>query len=82
MKTMKVRIAVAINDKGEWSSFGYHLNGREESDTDICLQGMALEGLESGMGFCEMVHFIEAEIPIPESQTIQGEVVRSEKVTE
>ena len=74
MKTQKVRIAIAINDKGEWNAFGYHLESRTESDSDTYFKGLALEGLDAAC-FCEMVHFIEAEIPIPEPSTVQGKVV-------
>jgi hypothetical protein len=66
MRTVKVRIAVAVNKAGEWCANGW-FNWKDES-----AQSAAVEGLDSALP--EVVHFVEAEIPLPESETINGEV--------
>jgi hypothetical protein len=73
MQTIKVRIAVAVNEKGEWNSAGWN-HHKDDSKADNNKRSSALEGLEPGRQ--EVVYFIEAEVPIPESiqGTIQGEV--------
>lgn len=63
MKTIKVKILIATDDEGKWSSAGYcdDMNPREW----ICL-----DNLSESVTF----HWVEAEVPAPEPQTIQGNV--------
>jgi len=73
-KTKKVRIAVAINSRGEWNCGGYcWLKTGEQLETlpDDEAAGNAIEGLESDE---YVIHFVEAEIPLPVSTTVQGKV--------
>ncbi len=70
-KTKRVRIAVAIDADGNWNSFGY--GGKTAKQSDTYLVRMALECLESAGP--KAVHFIEADLPLPASVTVEGKVV-------
>lgn len=65
-KTVRVRIAVAVCPNGEWQARGDSTHTDEESKDIIYMCD-----LPTG----ETWHFIEADIPLPEPQTIEGEVV-------
>ncbi len=65
-KTVRVRIAVAVDGYGCWEASKWE-------DNDRCNTHEVLEA----MGFTRgqrVVHFIEADVPLPEPQTIEGEV--------
>lgn len=66
--TVRVRIAVAVNEKGEWNAAGSNVYGDKDA------RAYALEGLWESAG--EAVHFIEATLPLPlpQSVTVQGVV--------
>lgn len=71
MKTKRVRIAVAMRENGAWSAYGWETwDGVKPSDTEAA--GWAQEGVDAE---CP-VHFIEADVPVPEAKTIEGEVVK------
>lgn len=61
--TVRVRIAVAFDDKGKWSSWGEERFGDSLSLVEL-----------GGDGFNRNIHYVEADIPLPESKTIEGEV--------
>lgn len=63
---VRVRIAVAIDAEGRWSATGYAGWKDEEA------AGESLESLDSP---CAVVHFVEAEIPLPSSLTLKGQIV-------
>lgn len=65
MKTVRVRIAVRINKEGQWRA-------NSSSETYNTFSGIvAAQGLEIG----EVLHWIEADVPIPEEpKLIVGEV--------
>lgn len=71
MKTVKVRIALEINQDGEWQASGW---------TD-------LETWESTMGCFDSLegdvvrHWIEAEVPVPDAEpaAIAGKAVKLEE---
>lgn len=66
---MKIRIAVAVAEDGEWHSFGW---GRpEEKVTDEDIMRWAVESIRSAPS---ANYFIEADIPIPKPKTIKGVV--------
>lgn len=65
MKTVKVRIAVAVDDTGRWQASGW----RNQKDSDA--MATAIEFLDSTP---EARYFIEAELLVPEVQTIQGTI--------
>ena len=58
MKTIKVRIAVAINHEGQWNAYGYSAAG-DESWSDLMDAFETLEGETRG-------YFVTAEIPVPD----------------
>lgn len=65
-ETVRVRIAVAVSDEGDWCARG--LSGSQDSDA-VDSAFMHLSPARSH----EAVHWIEADVPIPTPQTIQGE---------
>jgi len=60
-KTVKVRIAVGIDKDGDWEACGNSVLQDQEKE-NRCSWSRSV------------THWIEAEIPIPESQTIDGRV--------
>ena len=64
--TVRVRIAVAVNSKGRWHSMG----DSDRASTDEF--NMEHARLHLGDGINTMVHFIEADVPIPQSRTINA----------
>ena len=67
MKTVKIRIAVCVDEKGEWNSSGWK-GGRDNDKMEL-----ASEGIGDG----EARYWIEAELEIPEPKIIQGEVTNA-----
>lgn len=66
-KTVRVRIAVAVDETGDWSASGWRLTpGRSPAGHYDEMQGIALDGV---MGKHVVYHWIEADIPIPEETT-------------
>lgn len=65
MKTVKVKIAVAVDETGGWCAFGRGGWTEDETKSD------AVEFLRS-RGWSCVLHWIEADVPIPEPETIQG----------
>jgi hypothetical protein len=65
-KTVRVRFPVAINSKGEWAAFGlWHYN-------DAQMKGSVfVDDMSEG----EIFHYIEADVPLPVAETIEGKVV-------
>lgn len=65
----KIRIAVAIDTFGEWNSCGFgNVNNPTRDDE---LMSLALEPVGEG----ENSYFVECEIEVPETKTIQASVV-------
>ena len=64
MKTVKVRIAVAVGSDGDWSACGW------KGDRD----GDAMDTVIDAVGDNASPYWITAELPIPEAQTIAGSV--------
>lgn len=68
-RTVRVRILVAVDDKGQWVSAGYY-SGAEAANNNP-KEWIALDDLTEVMRY----HWIEADIPLPEAETtIAGEV--------
>ena len=65
-KIVRVRIAVAVSPNGEWAAAGYSGN---KSDNDV-KEMVFIDGLPDG----EQFHWIEADVPIPQVETIEGKV--------
>lgn len=71
MKTVRVRMAVAVGSDGKWTAVGNgHGPKRQASDEDM--SEWALSDFPDG-GDVRVV-FVEAKVPLPVSETIQGEV--------
>ena len=70
MKTVRVRIAVAVDPNGEWNASGW--NSLTDKYDDVAM-GIALEGVGEG----EARYWIEAELPLPTgAATVQADIVR------
>ena len=59
-KTVKVRIAVAVDPKGGWNSSGW-AGGSDTDKMQICV-----ETLDEG----EARYWLEVELPVPEAPTV------------
>jgi len=70
MNTKRVRIAVVMNEHGVWSSMGF--SGKEGPRSDEDLSNMAFDCHDEGGTM--VLHFVEADIPVPLPTTIQGEI--------
>lgn len=67
MKTVKVRIAVSVDPKGNWGSSGS--SGQDEAEA----HSWTVDLLQDG----EARYWIEAELPVPEIATVQATVIES-----
>lgn len=65
MKTVEVRIAVAVCSQGHWNAASWN-DGRGVEGEDV-----AVEGLECGCPTQSMV-FVKAKVPLPSDIEIQG----------
>jgi hypothetical protein len=76
MTTAKVRIAVALDAKGEWSASGW---GGRKAPNYQDMKNIALEGTEADP---VKVYWLEAELPIPtdEENTVIATVADVEDV--
>jgi len=66
-KTVKVRIAVAVDPSGEWSATGWH----EASDE------LMMECARDSVADGEALYWLEAELAIPEPETVQASVTEA-----
>ena len=67
MRTVKVRIAVAVDPDGRWSAFAY-------SDKDGIVKTTHDDLFVDDMKDGEARYFVTADLPIPETVEIQGTV--------
>lgn len=65
VKTVRVRILVAVDRNGEWSCYG-----SSNHDDNRARDYIFLDTLEKG----ERYSWIEANVPLPDSDAIEGEV--------
>lgn len=65
MATVKVRIAVAVDAKGNWNACGFSGARSDAEKMDLCI-----ETLDNG----EARYWLEAELVIPEIPTVQADV--------
>ncbi len=63
-KTVRVRIAVVVRPDGLWDASGRSGQSDADNVTDV------------GIDDNEVAHFIEANVPLPTSVTVEGEVVK------
>ena len=64
MKTIKVRVAVAVDPSGTWNALGW------SGGSDGVVMTACVEHLAEG----EARYWLEAELPIPEVPVIKAEV--------
>jgi hypothetical protein len=68
-KTVRVRIAVCVDDKGAWSAFG--CNDRDDKyRSEVARDNHCPDHHITS----EQLHFVEADIPLPEPATVEGSV--------
>ena len=71
---MKIRIAVAVNDRGSWNAIGWNSN---KEGHESMLRSLALDGLDGDETTNEVVHFVEADVPIPSPLDVKGKICDS-----
>lgn len=79
MKTIKVRIAVAVSSDGAWAAHGWGTNSGPGSGGED-MKGIAAEMLDEHIS--DAFYWVEAEVPLPEpprEQEILGRVVEDGK---
>jgi hypothetical protein len=71
-KTVRVRIAVVVDNNGDYGAFG----ASRQTDNDLLsFANEIIFGEQTGLWDAQVQHWCEVDIPIPEPQTIEGEVV-------
>ena len=75
MTTKRVRIAVAIDRNGYWFAAGWDRSDDGDS-REFSLETLYMnhDTDAEGMASEPVVHYIEADVPIPEGDTVEGEV--------
>ena len=63
-KTVRVRIAVAVDPSGRWNASGW----------STAPTGMEAELAIDGVGEGERLFWVEADLPIPVEQVVEGQV--------
>lgn len=84
-RTIKVRIAVAVDSSGRYAAEGHHRyedhDSRRSDLDDLTADEQRAEDAEHSLkyfgqrGASRHVVFVEAEIPVPEPATVAGQVV-------
>lgn len=69
-RTVRVRILVAVDDKGDWGALGHHGQSDEETRTRITFTDKS-----RGIRY----HWIEADVPLPEAETTIAGTVSEDK---
>ena len=69
MKTVKVKIAVAVDPTGKWSASGWSMQNGEPAEREA--MDIAIDGVDEG----EVGYWLEAEVPIPETEIISAKVL-------
>jgi hypothetical protein len=70
-KTVRVRICVVVDDEGRWCSAGWTTDQEPPCD-DKDLIAYAMESDITGAN--DRIYFLEADLPLPEFQTIEATV--------
>lgn len=74
-RTVRVRIAVAVDAEGHWAAYAWG-TGERLGQSVAEMLGCVAEMMGDHDGVEHWVeHWIEADIPLPGQQTIRGEVV-------
>lgn len=75
-KTVRVRIAVIVDDEGDYCSAGWKCRNNDLT-TDEDLISSAFDGDCTGLN--TRIYFIEADLPLPVSETFEATVVEEVK---
>lgn len=67
MKTIRVKIPIAIGPHGKWNAVGW-----SGDDPERCME-TAVDGLDDTEQ-SYIIHYIEADVPVPETTTIVGKI--------
>lgn len=74
-ETVRVRIAVAVNEHGEWSAAGWGARGGI-ANYDKAASDVASDGLSWQSSDCERTFWVEADVPKPAPPvTVEGEAL-------
>ena len=65
---MKVTVAVVINEVGDWYAWGGSNWTKEQARREV--EGQVCEPY--------VLHYVEAEVPLPTPQTFQGKVCQND----
>ena len=65
-QTVRVRIAVAVDEYGDWSAYGSNYHDDEWASQE------AVDNIREVP--IRSVYFVEADLPIPVAETVQGKV--------
>jgi hypothetical protein len=71
LRTIRVRIVVQVNDRGHWCAAGYD-GMTDDSQIEVVHDAFANEDPPATN---EVIHFVEADIPVPVSLVVEGQVV-------
>lgn len=72
-KTVRVRIAVLVRGDGSWNADGFACkDGTTQAKYDEEVRSELVCGMEPSWPY--VVRFIEADVPIPVAETLQGEL--------
>lgn len=72
-RSVKVRVAVAVDHTGDWNSCGWGNLAQEPGHNDNEAMGMAIDPLEAG----ENRFFLVAELPLPVAVDVDATVETS-----
>jgi hypothetical protein len=70
--TKRIKIAVAINEHGEWTAYGDGWDCDPEPPAREASKWLA--EVSHHRAICQVVLFVEADVPIPTPRTIEGTV--------
>lgn len=77
MKTMTIKILVAVGSNGDWAASGWGQKDKTPDKVSIeTMKGIASDNLEAD----QYHHYVwvDAEVPIPEISTIFGTAIKTE----
>jgi hypothetical protein len=74
-KTVKARIALVINERGQWNSYG-SFNCSDRRLKEFAKEFFDLDYVPD----CEQMYFIEVEVPVPEVKRLEGKLEEDKSV--
>lgn len=79
--TVKVRIAVAVNEHGDWAASGLSdsAKGHSAGDEQEARDQLAWWEVSTSRDADRVVHYVEADVPVPSSVTVRGVVKKARR---